>query len=51
MGLAMFGLHERGPTLKPNVDEVGVPPARPYPPCGATASIGVHVVGMEVLTL
>ena len=51
MGLAMIGLHERVPDPKAKLDVVGVPPTRPHPPCEATASVGVHVVGMEVLTL
>ena len=46
MDLAMFGLHERVPDPKAKLDVVGVPPARPSSPRGATASIDVHVGGM-----
>ena len=46
MDLAMFGLHERVPDPEAKLDEVGVPPARSASPRGATASHGVHVVGM-----
>ena len=48
MDLAMNGLYERVPDPKAKQDEVGVPPARPVPPCEAGTSLGVCPVGYEV---
>ena len=48
MDLAMFGLQERVPDPKAKLVEVGVAPTRPTSPRGATAPLGVHVVGCEV---
>ena len=48
MGLAMFGLHERVADPKSKLQAMGVPPARPVPPCVAGTSLGVCPVGYEV---